>query len=314
MFCRKKKFPVFCVAVAALFVLSAAWCQETVTAHVVVTALTRSGAEQTLIPRESVSVLEDGRPQEVSSWTPLRSEGAGLELVILLDDSSRSSMGLQLPSLKSFIQALPPSAQVAIGYMRNGSPNLVQPLTTDHAAAASKLRLPLGQPGISGSPYFCLSDLARHWPGKERRARREVILLTDGADPQWSRGYDPQDSYVLTAIRDAQRAGVIVYSIYYGGAGRAGHSTVATIAGQNYLEQVSSATGGQAYFQGFAEPVSIEPYLHQIQRNLQNQYELGFITAPSKELRRLKVKTTAPNVKLQAPEQFLARGAGVPRM
>lgn len=307
-----KKYSVFLVLVAALLALPAAWCQETVTAHVVVTALTRSGAEQPLIPRESVSVLEDGRPQDVSSWTPLRGKGAGLELVILLDDSSRSSMGLQLPSLKSFIHALPASAAVAIGYMRNGSPNLVQPLTTDHATAASKLRLPIGQPGISGSPYFCLSDLARHWPGKERGARREVILLTDGADPQWSRGYDPQDSYVLSAIRDAQRAGVIVYSIYYGGVGRRG--TGAVIAGQNYLVQVSSATGGEAYLQGFADPVSVQPYLGKIQHNLQNQYELGFITAPSKELRRLKVKTTAPNVKLQAPEQFLARGAGAPRM
>ena len=46
-----------------------------------------------------------------------------------------------------------------------------QPFTTDHAQAASTLHLPEGMPGMSASPYICLSDFVKHWP-----VRRIVFL------------------------------------------------------------------------------------------------------------------------------------------
>ena len=55
---------------------------------------------------------------------------AGLQLVVLLDDSSRGNLGLQLNDIRSFLGALPPTAQVAIGYMRNGTADLVQNFTS----------------------------------------------------------------------------------------------------------------------------------------------------------------------------------------
>lgn len=294
------------LAAAGFFAASASVAQETVTAHALVTAVPRSSEGEVVVPRESVSVWENGKRQDVSSWVPLRGDRAGLELVVLLDDSLRGSLSIRLDDLRSFIKALPPTTSIAIGYMRNGSPNLIQPFTVDHAAAAAALRLPIGQPGINGSPYFCLSSLITSWPGGGSRARREVIMVTDGADRYWGRGYDPENPYMLEAVHDAQRAGVVVYSIYFAAAGGLDRSTFAASEGQNYLNQVSSETGGQAYFEGFADPVSLQPFLADIQRKLQNQYELGFITEPSKDLRRIAVKTTTPNTKLQAPAQIAA--------
>jgi hypothetical protein len=293
-------------AVAGFFGVSAGVAQETVTAHALVTAVTRSGENEAQVPRESVSVWENGKHQDVSSWVPLRGDRAGLELVLLLDDSSRESLSVRFDDLRSFIKALPPTTSIAVGYMRNGTPNLIQPFTMDHAAAAASLRLPVGQPGINGSPYFCLSSLIEHWPGTGNRVRREVIMVTDGEDRYWGRGYDPEDAYVLDAVHDAQRSGVVVYSIYFAVAGGLDRNVFASSAGQNYLNQVSSETGGEAYFQGLSNPVSLQPFLADIQRKLQNQYELGFTTEPSKDLRRITVKTTAPNTKLQAPAQIAA--------
>ena len=306
MFDRKACCTLAFAAAAMLAAVPMGRAQETVTAHVLVTAITRPEQTPGTVPRASVSVFQDGKRQDVSSWIPLRGDRADLELVILMDDSSRSTIGLHLGELKKFIRDAPASTSIAVGYMRHGSPNLVQKLTTNHEAAAGALRQPLAQPGINASPYLCLSDLIKHWPGRQSSARREVIMVTDGADPAWGRGYDPQDSYVLTAIRDAQRAGVIVYSIYYAGAGLGGHGFSANIAGQNYLNQVSAGTGGEAYFQGFSDPISLQPFLGDIQRKLQNQYELAFITNPSRQLRRISVKTTAPNVKLLSPQQIAA--------
>jgi VWFA-related protein len=276
--------------------------QETSTARAVVTATTK-GEDVTTVPRQSITVTANRKVQDVTGWVPLRGPRSGLQLVVLLDDSSRGNLGLQLNDIKSFLTALPPNTQVAIGYMRNGSPNLLQNFTTDHAAVAKTLRLPQGSAGINGSPYFCLSALAKHWPGGDNNVRREVIMVTDGVDRYSGARFDPSNPYVQAATSDAQKAGVIVYSIYYRGAGRADQSFVVTDGGQNYLTQVSGATGGKVFLEGFGNPVSFAPFLSEIQHKLQNQYELTFASTAKAGLQPIRVKTSQPNTSLEFPAQ-----------
>jgi hypothetical protein len=236
-----------------------------------------------------------------------------LQLVVLLDDSSGGSLGLQLKDLKSFVTGLPPTTQVAIGYMRNGTPNLVQTFTTDHAEAVKSLRLPVGTPGGNGSPYFCLSALVKQWPGGDINVRREVIMVTDGVDRYSGAHFDPDNPYVQAATSDAQRAGVIVYSIYYRGAGRFDQSALATDGGQNYLTQISGSTGGKVYLEGFGNPVSFAPFLSDIQRKLQNQYELTFVSTAKPGLQGIRVKTSQPNTTLAWPARVQVGGVAIPR-
>lgn len=294
---------VVVAGVCFAFYSGALWLngQETSTAHAVVTATTKSAEDITSVPQQSITLQENRKSQQVTGWVPLRGPRAGLQLVVLLDDASRGSLGLQLNDLKNFLTALPPTAQVAVGYMRNGSPNLVQNFTTDHARAAEALRLPISSGGINGSPYFCLSALAKQWPGSSD-VRREVIMVTDGGDRySGERRFDPEDPYVQSAIRDAQRAQIIVYSIYYRGAGRSDRGFTATNTGQNYLTQVSGATGGKVYLEGFGNPVSFAPFLSDIQHKLQNQYELSFVSSSKPGLQQIKVKTSQPNTSLIYP-------------
>jgi len=274
--------------------------QETSTARAVVTATTK-GEDVTTIPRQSITVTANRKSQDVTGWVPLRGARSGLQLVVLLDDSSGGNLGLQLNDIRSFLTALPPNAQVAVGYMRNGSPNLLQNFTTDHAQVAKTLRLPQGTAGINGSPYFCLSALAKHWPGGDNNVRREVIMVTDGVDRYSGAHFDPSNPYVQAATSDAQKAGVIVYSIYYRGAGRADRSFVVTDGGQNYLTQVSNDTGGKVYLEGFGNPVSFAPFLSEIQHKLQNQYELTFAPTAKPGLQSIRVKTSQPNTSLEFP-------------
>jgi hypothetical protein len=266
---------VCCALLGALPPLSA---QETNTASAIVTVISKSAEDGTTVPKQTVSVYENRKLQEVAGWVPLRGQRSGLQLVVLLDDSSRGNLGLQLNDIRNFVTGLPPNAQVAIGYMRNGTPNLVQNFTNDHAQAVKSLRLPTGSAGINGSPYFCLSALVKHWPGGDSNVRREVIMVTDGVDRYSGRRFDPENPYVRAAVTDAQKAGVIVYSIYYRGAGRFDQNLAVTDGGQNYLTQVSGETGGKVYLEGFGNPVSFSPFLSDIQRKLQNQYELSFVS------------------------------------
>ena len=48
--------------------------------------------------------------------------------------------------------------------MQNGRVIPAADFTTDYDAAAQSLRIPVGSPGLSASPYFCLSDFVKRWP------------------------------------------------------------------------------------------------------------------------------------------------------
>ena len=293
--------------------LRPAAAQETSTGRAVVTAETKGAEGVTTIPKQSISVYENRKLLDVAGWTPLRGPRSGLQLVLLLDDSSRGNLGLQLNDIRSFLGGLPPTTQVAIGYMRNGTPNLVQNFTADHAQAAKALRLPQGVAGGNGSPYFCVSDLVKHWPGGYNDVRREVIMVTDGVDRYSGGRFDPENPYVRAATSDAQKAGVIIYSIYYRGAGRFDRSALATDGGQNYLTQISGDTGGKVYLEGFGNPVSFAPFLSDIQRKLQNQYELSFVSTAKPGLQPIRVKTNQPNTSLQFPARVPIGGVTPPQ-
>ena len=90
--------------------------------------------------------------------------------------------------------------------MQNGQAVFTGGFTADHAQALRGLHLSGGTPGSSASPYFCLSDLAKHWPSKDRSARREVVMISDGVDPYYME-YDPDEPYLKAAIYDSVRAG-----------------------------------------------------------------------------------------------------------
>jgi hypothetical protein len=287
--------------------------QETSTGRAIVTVNTKGAEDATTVPKQTISLYENRKPQDVAGWVPLRGERSGLQLVVLLDDSSRGNLGLQLNDIRTFLAGLPPNAQVAIGYMRNGTPNLVQNFTSDHAQAAKSLRLPSGNAGINGSPYFCLSDLVKHWPGGDSNVRREVIMVTDGVDRYSGARFDPENPYVQAATSDAQKAGVVVYSIYYRGQGRLDRSFVATDGGQNYLTMVSGSTGGKVYLEGFGNPVSFAPFLSDIQRKLQNQYELSFVSTAKPGLQGIRVKTSQPNTSLEYPSRVPVCGVTGPQ-
>jgi hypothetical protein len=274
-----------------------------VPAHMVVTVEPHKGSGVPTVNREDVMVYEGKDRDTVTEWIPAQGDRAGLELFILLDDGSGSSLGLQLDDLRKCINAQPASTKIGIAYMQNGTAKVVQNLTDDHAQAAKALRLPMGARGANGSPYFSLSDLIKHWP--ESRARREVIMASDGIDLYYGSG-DLSDPYVNEAIADAQRAGIVVSAIYTPGVGHLGHDYWQTYWGQLYLAQVADQTGGESYYIGFnGPPVSFAPYLDDFALRLNHQYFLTFLAKPPKKSgwQQVKIRTEVPNVDLVSADK-----------
>jgi len=276
----------------------------------VVTVLPAHGNEAPAsLNSQDLTVKVNGKDSTITNFTPLRGANGRLELVVLMDSGARTNLSTQLGEIRDFVKNLPPDAKVTIGYMENGISRLSGPLTTDHDAVLKNLHIPAGFAGQDASPYFCLSSLVKNWPSNDRSARREVVMVSDGVDPYY-RGIDLDDPYMNAAISDSVRSGVVVYSIYWENKGRFSRTMWGNDIGQNLLLQVTQATGGNSYWQGLGNPVSFQPFLQDIQRRLQNQYEVGF-TAPVKkaEVANLKLKVNGISGKVAAPGEVYVTGS-----
>jgi hypothetical protein len=269
----------------------------------------------TTLATKDVTAKVDNRLTSLLNLAPIPPDGA--QVALLIDDGLRTSVGRELNSLRSFITGLPAGTEVFVGYMQNGR---VVPgtdltgFTADRATAAQSLHLPTGIPGSSASPYFCLSDFVKNWPSnaesqtvqqtqRPTHKARFVLMITNGVDPyNGSTNIANQNSpYVASAVTDAQRSGVPVYSIFFNDAGF-GRGR-GSFSGQGYLNQLAQGTGGVAYYQGAGNPVSMAPYLKQFQQAISETYVATFPVDANKKMVSLKLSTDLPKTKLRGPDQ-----------
>ncbi len=298
------------LGLASCLLTSGLQAQETQpSSQTIVTAVAKGKEATPTIPESALEVKVDGKKVQPLSWQPY---GQGeVQLVLLLDNSARTSFGRNIEDLSSFIQTLPPNVSVGVAYMENGAAIFSSPLSKNKADVAKGVHLPGGSPGSNASPYFCLQDLAKRWPAAPSAARREVLMISDGVD-EYNPRYDPEDPYVLAAIDATNRAGLVIFPIYYRDQGRFGSSFYETNAGQNYLTQVADATGGNFYYEGLTNPVSLTPFLSDFKTRLNNQYELSVPVRPDKKVSYadLKLKTDIGSLKLKAANRVVVQPAG----
>jgi hypothetical protein len=260
--------------------------------QMIVSVEPKHGHELPSITQQDVMVYQGHDRRPVTSWVPTKGDKAGLALAILIDDGAGFSLGPQLNDLRTFIREQAPTTLVAVGYMQNGTVNLAQDFTQDHMAAAKSVRLAQGYYGAEGSPYLSLSDFIKRWHSDPAIPRREVLMITSGIDNVYMGVMD--NPYVDAAIQDTQCAGIMVYSIYTPSAGHFGHSYYRTTWGQNYLSELSEATGGESYYlMGPQAPVSFAPYLKELNGQLPNQFLLTFLAKPEKKAGTESVKVTS---------------------
>lgn len=277
--------------------------------QMVVTANVENGKRVPEIKKEDVFVKKGNESLPVTGWVPAKGEHAGLELFILIDDASLSTLGTQLADLRSFVEAQPATTSVGIGYARNAVVEIRQNFTQDHGLAAKALRLPLNTAGAYGSSYLSVVDLMKRWP--QTTNRREVLLVTDGIDRAHRAHNALLNPDVNTAAALAQRTGTVLHSIYFPGEGQRRRSFRTATNGQNGLAKLAALTGGEAFFIGWPAPVSFAPYLSDLQKVLDNQYVLTFTAKPGKkaELQYVKVSTEIAGVSLSTPDAVWVPGA-----
>ena len=298
-------------ATVAMFVTapsSLAQQTNTVTSVPVRIAVTANVASDKRMPQinpEDVVVKQGKQRLQVTEWIPAQGDRAGLDLFILIDDATSPILGSNLEDLRTFINSQPSTTSVGVGYMRNATVQIVQNLTNDHAASAKALRLPLGSAGAYGSPYLSVIDLMKRWP--ENQNRREVVMVTDGVDrarsgPRWCGLSNNPDVDSASAV--AMRTGTIIHTIYAPGSGRLHRNYWEATNGQMNMARLSDITGGESFYLGLQSPVSLKPYLDDLQKVLDNRYWLSFSAKPGTKsgLQYVTLSTEVAGVEFSAPD------------
>jgi hypothetical protein len=278
---------------------------STVPVRIAVSAIVASDKRMPEIKPQDVVVKQGKQRLQVTELIPAQGDHAGLDLFILIDDASSHRLGSNLDELREFITAQPATTSVGVGYMRNAKVQITQNFTMDHAAAARAVRLPIGSAGAYGSPYLSVIDLMKRWP--ESQNRREVVMITDGIDRarrglRWRGWSNNPDADSASAV--AMRTGTIIHTIYVPGSDRWRRNYWEATNGQMNLAKLSDIAGGESYFLGLQSPVSIKPYLVDLQKTLDNRYLLSFYAKPGAKpgLQYVTLTTEVAGVEFSAPD------------
>ena len=300
-------------AIPSAYAAAGASMDDAVQVTATVSASVDEGKRMPSISPEDVIVRQGKERLHVREWVPAQGNRAGLELFLLIDDASDTRLGSHLADLKDFIHRQPSSTAIGVGYMRNAHVQVVQEPTLDHARAAGALRLPMGSSGAYGSPWLSTSDLMRRWPVSDNR--REIVMITDGIDrsgrnaaPGWRGLHLNPDVDAASSI--AQRTGTIVHTIYTPGRGRWHRNYWTAMSGQSDMTRLSAKTGGESYYLGLGNPVSLSPYLDRLEKVLNNQYLLSFDAAPAKKpgLQSVSLNTEIAGLRLAAADAVWVPG------
>lgn len=277
-----------------------------------VTANVAAGKHMPEISADDLVVMQGKSQLEVTGLVPARGDRAGLELFILIDDTADAQLSQQYDSLRSFINAQPPSTLIGVGYMRDAAVQVAQDPTANHDLAAQALRMPVAYLGAYGSPYLSVVDLMKRWPVSENR--REVLMFTSGIGRDrnhfWYGGYR-FDADADTASKVAQKTGTNIFSIYTPHANRNRSGYWGGINGQMNLSWLSDRTGGVSFYLGLHHPVNIEPYLGELQRILDHQYLLSFDARAGMKagLQTISLSTPVAGVEFAAHDAVWVDGA-----
>jgi Ca-activated chloride channel family protein len=246
----------------------------------------RAGRPIAGLTRDDFTVLEDGRPQSIGTFT----EGEFPLSVAVAIDRSFSMAGRELPmardAAKEFLNALRPEDQsmiVAIG----SEVETVSPLSTDRAAQAQAVAR-LENWGTTGLYDAIIQAIDAIQAAKGRRA---LVLLSDGTD-RYSTATAAQ------ALERSRRSDVMVYPIALG------RTRPALFA------QLASLTGGRSFKP--ADPKELIETVRTIADELRHQYLLGYtpstpLTPGEEQWRTITVRVNRTGATVRARDGYLAR-------
>lgn len=285
---------------------------DTEVVNVLFTAQDKNRRLLTDLKQGDVKLIEDGQPQEITSFT--RQVDLPLSLAILIDTSLSQERTLpeEKAAAKSFLQSVirPAKDEVAIVSF-TGESTLEQGMTNNLARlnrAVDRVEfvppsgyigggvVAGGTPPISGTNQAVVGSTAiwdAIWITSEEvlklspdKTRRAIILLTDGINTFGSKKSDE-------AVQAALRSDAVIYSIgigdnFYDGVDK------------GVLRKISERTGGSAFFP--RDESELRKAFDQIQVEMRSQYLIAYSPTNQKRdgsYRKIEIQVANPNLSKQ---------------
>jgi Ca-activated chloride channel family protein len=259
---------------------------QVTTKLVAVSAIVRDKTGQPVanLTRSDLLLKEDGKPQTIRYF----SQGSALPLTLaLMVDTSGSQRGYirdETAAGKAFFPAMltrPDDRAVLVQF----DSDIVQLArltssvpTLEHALAyLTQSHNDLGAYSTGGGTllYDAICAVSKIELGAQL-GRRAMVLLTDGGD-------NGSKFSQKAAIEAAQRADIMIYSVYYSDGG----------GDLDSLTQMSNATGGRVFSVSAQMPLA--KIFTAIAADMRLEYEIGYVPPPSKPGKHHKIALNALN-------------------
>jgi hypothetical protein len=260
---------------------------------ILVTAYPRGEKERETVAylqNSDFAVLENKRSQRIILVK--NAAESPINLAVVIQDNLDWRVNNEIKGLKDFIQNLPEGSRVMTAYLTNGGAIVTQELTTDRQQAANSLRIIRGVsfPSLF-SPYDGVQTVLKHFEDKSV-GRKMVLVLSDGLD--MSGGYNYASPYFSIsldkAVKDAQRRGISVSTIYASSEDRRPDGRIAVNYGQGSLIRLADETGGESYIG--LDFVNISPFLEEFKETFPRQWLITYRSSTAgTKFRRIEVAT-----------------------
>ena len=263
---------------------------------VAVSAIVRNKSGQPIpnLTRDDFLLKQDGKPQPITAFSQGSSLPLTLALMVDTSGSQRAYIPYEIAAGRAFFPAMltRPDDRAVLVQFDSTVLQLVKlttsVLTLQHALAyLTQSHDDFVRPGRGGTLLFDAIVAVSHLELGTQLGRRAMVVLTDGGDN--GSHFSQKD-----AIREAQRADIMIYTIYYSNGG----------GDEGALRDLSRQTGGREFTVGPAS--TLQQIYASIAADLRLQYELGYRppdTRPNK-YHKIDLRASDKTLTIQARDGY----------
>ncbi|HNR39275.1 MAG TPA: VWA domain-containing protein [Acidobacteriota bacterium] len=304
-----KIFSRLVLAAVVLTLAGAAWSQQVVQppegriavrvemVNLLCSVLDRRGNYVTTLHQDDFIVYENNSPQKIENFSAM--SDLPLSIALLIDTSASVANKLKFEqdaAAEFFATVLRPQDKALLVEFDTGV-TLIQDFTNDTNLLGKQLRTLRAAGGTSLYDSVLLVAEEKLVPDQGER-RKTVIVISDGEDTVSKVTFEE-------ALEMAQRSGATVFAI---STNKGGHFGVkGSDEGDTILEQLTSATGGKAYYPTKMEDLSLA--FREINQELRSQYSISYRSSnPARDgtFRALRVAVKGKDLRVRHRKGYFA--------
>jgi len=264
--------------------------------------------------KDDFTISEEGKPQEIRYFERETNLPLTLGLLVDVSGSQKTLIDTERRAADAFFSSVLRQKDMAFLMSFGSEAELIQDFTGSIVLLRNgldELKLSAPPPSVTPGPVptiykprgtvlFDAVYLAATEKLRSEVGRKAVVVITDGVD-------DGSRVKLASAIEAAQKADMIIYSIYYVDARAYGGSGLGYFPSSGDLRRMSEETGGRMFEVNRRN--TLEDIFRQIQEEMRSQYALGYVsTNPAVDggYRRIDVRTKQKGLKVQARKGYYA--------